>query len=338
MKVSTKSCKQISHDIQSILELVEADMLRLNASIQSQLNSDVALINQLGAYIIQAGGKRLRPVSLLLAARACMPSTEELNTEFIELAAIIEFIHTATLLHDDVVDESSQRRGQDTANEVWGNAASVLVGDFLYSRSFQMMVDVGSMRVMEILSQTTNQIAEGEVMQLLNIGAAETTEEQYFSTIKNKTAILFASASQLAAVQFKQSQKVETALYEYGLNLGIAFQLCDDVLDYIADAERMGKNVGDDLAEGKPTLPIINAIERATGSDKQTLIDAIDNADRNKLQSVLRIIESTGSMGYTTRKAKEHAQLAKDCLALLPDSDYRNALYHLADFSVSRVF
>ena len=313
-------------------------MHRVNSSIQTQLNSDVALINQLGAYIIQAGGKRLRPVSLLLAARACVPNSKTLNQEFIDLAAIIEFIHTATLLHDDVVDESSQRRGQDTANEVWGNAASVLVGDFLYSRSFQMMVDVGSMRVMEILSQTTNQIAEGEVMQLLNIGAAATSEEQYFSTIKNKTAILFASAAQLAAVQFQQSKKVEASLYDYGLNLGIAFQLCDDVLDYISDAETMGKNVGDDLAEGKPTLPIINAIERTTGKDKQILIDAIDNADRNKLDAVLSIIESTGSMGYTTRKAKEHAQLAKDCLASLPESVYRNALYDLADFSVARVF
>ena len=338
MNTQTANIKKSSIDIQSLLSLVEADMLRVNDSIQAQLNSDVALINQLGTYIIQAGGKRLRPVSLLLSARACAPSTKELNQEFIDLAAIIEFIHTATLLHDDVVDESSQRRGQNTANEVWGNAASVLVGDFLYSRSFQMMVDVSSMRVMEILSQTTNQIAEGEVMQLLNIGAAETSEEQYFSTIKNKTAILFASAAQLASVQLQQSQKIETALYDYGLNLGIAFQLCDDVLDYVAEAETMGKSVGDDLAEGKPTLPIINAIERATEADKQVLIDAIDNADRNKLHAVLRIIESTGSMGYTTRKAKEHAQLAKNCLANLPESVYRTALYDLADFSVARVF
>lgn len=325
-------------NVQSILALVEADMKQVNQSIQSQLNSDVVLINQLGSYIIQAGGKRLRPVSLLLAARACTPVAEELNKEFIDLAAIIEFIHTATLLHDDVVDESSQRRGKDTANEVWGNAASVLVGDFLYSRAFQMMVDVGSMRVMEILSKTTNQIAEGEVMQLLNIGAAETTEEQYFSTIENKTAILFASAAQLAAVQFQQSNKVESALYDYGLHLGIAFQLCDDVLDYVADAETMGKNVGDDLAEGKPTLPIINAIERSTGKEQQVLIDAIDNADRSKLDAVLKIIESTGSMGYTTRMAKEHAQKAKECLSSLPESKYRDALCDLADFSVSRVF
>lgn len=325
-------------NITSILSLVEHDMVRVNKSIQSQLSSDVALINQLGTYIIQAGGKRLRPVSLLMAARACVPETTKLKQEFIDLAAIIEFIHTATLLHDDVVDESSQRRGKNTANEVWGNAASVLVGDFIYSRSFQMMVDVGSMRVMEILSRTTNQIAEGEVMQLLNIGAAETTEAQYFSTIENKTAILFASAAQLAAIQFQQSKKVEQALYDYGLHLGIAFQLCDDVLDYVADARTMGKNVGDDLAEGKPTLPVINAIERSTGNEQRILIDAINNADRDKLDVVLNIIESTGSLGYTTRKAKQHARQAKECLTCLPESHYRNALHDLADFSVSRVF
>ena len=201
-----------------------------------------------------------------------------------------------------------------------------------------MMVDVGSMRVMEVLSQTTNEIAEGEVMQLLNIGAADTSEEQYFATIKSKTAILFASAVQLAAIQTQQSQKVENAFREYGLNLGIAFQLCDDVLDYIADAETMGKNVGDDLAEGKPTLPIINAIERAEGEDKQTLIDAINHADRSKLEAVLSIIEKTGSLGYTTRKAKEHAQLAKKALKNLPESTYLQALLDLADFSVARVF
>lgn len=337
--MTTASIKKANTpDIKVILELVETDMKDVNHYIQSQLSSDVVLINQLGNYIVQAGGKRLRPVSLLLSARACAPDTKNLNSEFIQLAAIIEFIHTATLLHDDVVDESSQRRGKDTANEIWGNAASVLVGDFLYSRSFQMMVDIGSMRIMEILSSTTNKIAEGEVMQLLNIGAAETTEEQYFATIENKTAILFAAAAQLAAVQHQQAQKVEQGLYEYGLNLGIAFQLCDDVLDYIADTEVMGKNVGDDLAEGKPTLPVINAIQRAEAKDKQILVEAINNADRSKLDQVVSIIESTGSLGYTTRKAKEHAQLAKNCLECLPDSTYKTALQQIADFSVSRVF
>ena len=304
-------------NIHSILDLIDNDMQRVNQSIQNQLSSDVVLINQLGKYIIQSGGKRLRPATLLLSARACAPENDDLTSELIDLAAIIEFIHTATLLHDDVVDESAQRRGKDTANEVWGNAASVLVGDFLYSRSFQMMVDVGSMRVMEILSKTTNQIAEGEVMQLLNIGVAETTESQYFSTISNKTAILFASSAQLAAVQFKQSQKVESALYEYGLNLGIAFQLCDDILDYIADSDVIGKNIGDDLAEGKPTLPSINALERADEVQKKILTNAIGKADRSNLSSVLEIMENTGSLGYTTRKAKEHAEIAKQFLSLV---------------------
>jgi len=219
-------------DIQQILGLVKDDMQLVNQSIQEQLKSDVVLINQLGNYIVQAGGKRLRPVSLLLAARAFSPESKELDSEFTQLAAIIEFIHTATLLHDDVVDESSQRRGKDTANELWGNAASVLVGDFLYSRSFEMMVGIGNMRVMEVLSSTTNKIAEGEVMQLLNIGAAETTEEQYFTTIQNKTAILFAAATQLAAIQGNRTKELEQSLHGYGLHLGIAFQLCDDILDY----------------------------------------------------------------------------------------------------------
>lgn len=333
-----KNLQNEAVDISKTLNLINNEMGRVNASIFNQLKSDVVLINQLGAYIVESGGKRLRPATLLLAARACAPDTEALNDDFISLAAIIEFIHTATLLHDDVVDESSQRRGKDTANEIWGNAASVLVGDFLYSRSFQMMVEIGSMRVMEILSQTTNKIAEGEVMQLLNIGSANTTEQQYFETITHKTAILFAAAAQLAAVHHQQSQKIEQALYNYGLHLGIAFQLCDDVLDYISNSEVLGKNIGDDLAEGKPTLPIINAIERAQESDKQILIDAINHGDRNKLETVITIIESTGSLAYTSRKAKEHAQLAKNAIMNTPDSPYRDALLQIADFSIARVY
>jgi len=312
-------------------------MKRVNESIIDQVNSDVVLINQVGHYIIQSGGKRLRPATVLFAARACEPELKELPADYVELAAIIEFIHTATLLHDDVVDESSQRRGKDTANEIWGNAASVLVGDFLYSRSFQMMVGINSMRVMEILSETTNKIAEGEVLQLLNIGSADTTEEQYFKTIEHKTAILFAAAAQLAAVHSQQSNSIESALYDYGLHLGIAFQLCDDVLDYIADEEKLGKNVGDDLAEGKPTLPVINAIERANAEDKAILVDAINNGDINKLDKVLSIMESTGSLAYTSRKALEHASKAKDSLSKLPASKFKNALMDIADFSIQRV-
>jgi len=223
-------------DIQSVISLVETDMTIVNQTIASNLDSDVALINQLGAYIVQAGGKRLRPVALLLAAKASNTELTDVSSDQTLLAAIVEFIHTATLLHDDVVDESEMRRGRETANEVFGNAASVLVGDYLYSRAFQMMVEVGSMRVMEILSRTTNQIAEGEVMQLINCGSAETTEAQYMETIQSKTAILFEAATQLGAVITKQARPVEEALAAYGLHLGTAFQLVDDILDYTADA------------------------------------------------------------------------------------------------------
>ena len=254
------------------------------------------------------------------------------------MAAIVEFIHTATLLHDDVVDESEMRRGRETANEVFGNAASVLVGDYLYSRAFQMMVEVGSMRVMEILSRTTNQIAEGEVMQLINCGSAETTETQYMETIQSKTAILFEAATQLGAVITKQASPVEDAMAAYGLHLGTAFQLVDDILDYTADAEAMGKNVGDDLAEGKPTLPLINAIERSEGDDKQLLENAITNASRENLDAVLAIIEKTGSLAYTARAAREQAKLAQAALEALPDSNYKLALSQLAEFSVERAY
>lgn len=325
-------------DIQSIISLVSDDMTLVNKTIASNLDSDVALINQLGAYIVQAGGKRLRPVALLLAAKACNPELPETTSDQTLLAAIVEFIHTATLLHDDVVDESEMRRGRETANEVFGNAASVLVGDYLYSRAFQMMVEVGSMRVMEILSRTTNQIAEGEVMQLINCGSAETTEAQYMETIQSKTAILFEAATQLGAVITKQASPVEDAMAAYGLHLGTAFQLVDDILDYTADAEEMGKNVGDDLAEGKPTLPLINAIERSEGDDKQLLENAITNASRENLDAVLAIIEKTGSLAYTARAAREQAQLAQAALNTLPDSSYKLALSQLAEFSVERAY
>lgn len=325
-------------DIKAIIDLVSNDMREVTQTIVHNLDSDVALINQLGAYIVQAGGKRLRPVALLLAAKAANPEDTVVNKDQVLLAAIIEFIHTATLLHDDVVDESEMRRGRETANEVFGNAASVLVGDYLYSRSFQIMVEVGSMRVMEILSRTTNQIAEGEVMQLINCGSAETTEAQYMETIQSKTAILFEAATQLGAVITKQARPVEDAMAAYGLHLGTAFQLVDDILDYTADAEAMGKNVGDDLAEGKPTLPLINAIERSSGAEKTLLENAITNANRENLESVLVIIEKTGSLAYTARIAHEQAKLAQQALSVLPDSKYKSALMGLAEFSVERAY
>ena len=325
-------------DIKSIIDLVAEDMSEVTSTIGANLNSDVALINQLGAYIVQAGGKRLRPVALLLAAKASNPEEVAINKDQVLLAAIIEFIHTATLLHDDVVDESEMRRGRETANEVFGNAASVLVGDYLYSRSFQMMVEVGSMRVMEILSRTTNQIAEGEVMQLINCGSADTTEQQYMETIQSKTAILFEAATQLGAVVTQQARPVEQAMAAYGLHLGTAFQLVDDILDYTADAEAMGKNVGDDLAEGKPTLPLINAIERSNGEERDLLVNAITNASRDNLDAVLAIIEKTGSLAYTARVAREQAKLAQKALSVLPESKYRQALMSLAEFSVERAY
>jgi len=325
-------------DIQSVISLVETDMTIVNQTIASNLDSDVALINQLGAYIVQAGGKRLRPVALLLAAKASNTELTDVSSDQTLLAAIVEFIHTATLLHDDVVDESEMRRGRETANEVFGNAASVLVGDYLYSRAFQMMVEVGSMRVMEILSRTTNQIAEGEVMQLINCGSAETTEAQYMETIQSKTAILFEAATQLGAVITKQARPVEEALAAYGLHLGTAFQLVDDILDYTADAKAMGKNVGDDLAEGKPTLPLINAIARSEGVDKTMLENAITNASRDNLDAVLAVIEKTGSLAYTARAARQQAKLAQTALDVLPDSKYKTALMTLAEFSVERAY
>ena len=330
-------------DIKKILDLVSDDMSVVNQQINDNLNSEVALINQLGAYIVQAGGKRLRPVALLLVTKATQPQHTQANSDEniadrTLLAAIIEFIHTATLLHDDVVDESEMRRGRETANEVFGNAASVLVGDYLYSRAFQMMVNVSSMRVMEILSRTTNQIAEGEVMQLINCGAADTSEQQYMDTSQSKTAILFEAATQLGAVITKQARPVEDAMAAYGLHLGTAFQLVDDILDYTADAEAMGKNVGDDLAEGKPTLPLINAIERSSGNDKEILTQAITNASRDNLESVLKIIEKTGSLAYTQRAAQEQALLAQQSLSVLPDSEYKEALMLLAQFSIERTY
>ena len=325
-------------DIKSIINLVSDDMKLVNSTISDNLNSEVALINQLGAYIVQAGGKRLRPVALLLAAKACTNQDQQSTDNSVLLAAIVEFIHTATLLHDDVVDESAMRRGRDTANEVFGNAASVLVGDYLYSRAFQMMVKVNSMRVMEILSHTTNQIAEGEVMQLINCGSAETTEAQYMETIQSKTAILFEAATQLGAVVTEQSSKVESAIAKYGLYLGTAFQLVDDILDYTADAQAMGKNVGDDLAEGKPTLPLIHAIEKSSGEEKEVLIDAITNASRDNLASVLAIIEKTQSLAYTADVARKQVKMAQDALSVLPDSVYKQALFDLAEFSVERTY
>ena len=286
-------------DLKKIQQLANQDMSAVNDLIYSQLQSDVALINQLGIYIVNAGGKRMRPMLTVLAARALNYD----KTDHIAIAAIIEFIHTATLLHDDVVDESNMRRGRETANALFGNSASVLVGDFLYTRSFQMMVKLNNMRIMDILSDATNIVAEGEVLQLMNCNDPDTTEESYMEVIYCKTAKLFEAATRLAALVSDQSDEIESAMQNYGKHLGTAFQLVDDILDYTADAKEMGKNVGDDLAEGKPTLPLIYAMEKGTPKQKQLIRDAIEHCNgMEHLDEVLSAITQTGALAYTQKK------------------------------------
>ena len=319
---------------EQIRALISADMRAVDDTIQQCLQSDVALINQLSHYIINSGGKRLRPQLVLLAARAAgYPGNAH-----IRLAAIIEFIHTATLLHDDVVDDSKMRRGQESANAVWGNEAAVLVGDFLYSRAFEMMVGVGSMRVMDILSHTTNAIAEGEVLQLLNIHDPETTEEAYLNVIRRKTAKLFEAASQLGGVLAEVPQTQEKALAQYGMHLGTAFQLIDDVLDYSESSDAIGKNIGDDLAEGKPTLPLIYAMHNGDEAQSQVIRHAIKKGGLDDIEAVLAAIKETGAIDYSQVMACKEADAAKKALYELPDNDYRDALNALAKFSVSRHF
>lgn len=319
-------------DFNAIRHLVEDDMQAVNTLIQERLHSDVVLINQLSHYIIGSGGKRLRPLLALLVARACGYQ----GTQHVDVAAIVEFIHTATLLHDDVVDESDLRRGKETANNVWGNQAAVLVGDFLYSRSFEMMVDVNQMRVMQILSTTTNTIAEGEVLQLLNCHDADTSEASYMDVIHSKTAKLFEAACQLGAVLSQLSDEQEQAMARYGMHLGTAFQLVDDVLDYSASSEELGKNVGDDLAEGKPTLPLIIALQRSEGETADTIRDAIENGGLDKLDTILAAINATGALDYTMERARKETELAVETLACLPDSDYKKALEALAWLAIDR--
>ncbi|MGN6517968.1 MAG: polyprenyl synthetase family protein [Dokdonella sp.] len=300
--------------------------------IRARLASDVVLINQIAEYIIGGGGKRLRPMLHLIAAHAAGYA----GRDHLQLAALIEFIHTSTLLHDDVVDESDLRRGRKTANAVWGNAASVLVGDFLYSRSFQMMVELDSMRVMRILADTTNRIAEGEVLQLLNIGNPDTHEQAYLDVIERKTAVLFAAATRLGGVLAGVPAAEEEALARYGLDLGYAFQIADDVLDYASDAGTLGKNIGDDLAEGKPTLPLIIAIERSAPGQADMLRRAIRAGGLDALDDVLAAIHSTDALDASRQRAHAYADSARDALTALPRSDARDALAVLADHAVDR--
>jgi len=321
-------------DLKDIHLLVADDLEQVNDLIKRSLRSEVVLINQLGHYIINSGGKRLRPILVLLVARACRYPGDE----HIRLAAIIEFIHTATLLHDDVVDASELRRGQETANALWGNEASVLVGDFLYSRAFEMMVDLDRMRVMEILSHATNTIAEGEVMQLLNCHDSSTTELRYMDVIRSKTAKLFEAASQLGAVIGGMDAQSESELAEYGMCLGTAFQLIDDALDYRANASEIGKNIGDDLAEGKPTLPLIYALNSGDAEQAGLIREAIENGGLENLGLVLEAIDSTGAITYTENVARREADKAISMIGNLPESAYKCALIGLAQFSVNRTY
>lgn len=321
-------------DIQQLYTLVADDREAVDSLIRQRLHSDVVLINQVSEYIINSGGKRLRPVLVLLSAGAFGYR----GTHHHELAAVVEFIHTATLLHDDVVDESDMRRGKETANNVWGNAPSVLVGDFLYSRAFQMMLNVQSMRVMEILSEATNIIAEGEVMQLLNVHNAELEEQGYLEVIRYKTAKLFESAAQLGAVIAHRSAEEEKAMAHYGMHLGTAFQLVDDVLDYSASSDELGKNIGDDLAEGKPTLPLIYTINHGTAEQAALVREAVEQGGIERIEEIRAAIESVGAITYTARTAREEADKAIAALSSIEDSPYKDALIALANYSVERSY
>lgn len=316
------------------LALLSAEMDEVDRVIARRLRSDVALINQIAGYIVHAGGKRMRPKLLLMFANALGDPGQHRH----ELAAVVEFIHTATLLHDDVVDESALRRGKQTANALFGNAASVLVGDFLYSRAFQMMVSVNRMRVLEVLAEATNVIAEGEVLQLLNVHDPDTTVERYLQVIRFKTAKLFEASARLGAMLSDASPEIEEACANYGRAMGTAFQLIDDVLDYEGDAEVLGKNVGDDLREGKPTLPVLLAMERSSAADRELLRQAVLNGEVERLSEVVRIVRSSGALEATRMAAKAEADRAAQSLSALPLNKWTKTLLEFSARSVDRNF
>ncbi|APV50142.1 octaprenyl diphosphate synthase [Betaproteobacteria bacterium GR16-43] len=320
--------------LEAIRAPIGTDLARVDEVIRERLSSEVALIRTIAEYIIGSGGKRLRPALVLLSANALGTPAKGRH----ELAAVIEFIHTATLLHDDVVDESSLRRGRHTANAEFGNAASVLVGDFLYSRAFQMMVGVGNTRVMAVMADATNVIAEGEVLQLMNVRDAGTDEESYLRVIRYKTAKLFEAATQVGALLAGATAAQEQALTAYGMHLGTAFQLIDDVLDYSGASEETGKNLGDDLAEGKPTLPLIHVMKSGTEAERALVRRAIEESGKTELEAVLAAVQRTGALDYARGKARLEAEAATSHLATLPGSDCRDALLQLASFSVERSF
>ena len=330
--VSSTGNAAANQGLEAIQSLVADDLEAVNACILTQLHSEVALVDQVAHHIIHSGGKRLRPLIVALSARSC----SYVGREHIELATIVEFIHTATLLHDDVVDASTLRRGQATANAIFGNEASVLVGDFVYSRAFQLMVKVGSMRIMDLMADTTNTIAEGEVLQLLNCGDPSTTEEQYLRVIRSKTAKLFEAAARVGAVLAHAPEEHETALAAFGRHLGTAYQLIDDVLDYRGTADEIGKNIGDDLAEGKPTLPLIYVMRNGSAEQAQTVRNAIQHGGRDDIERVISAVESTGAISYTSAAAQAEARTAAESLDALAPSTYRAALQNLAHFCADR--
>ncbi len=321
-------------DLSQIRAPVADDVKAVDRLIVDRLQSNVVLINQIGHYIVSSGGKRLRPLLVLLAARACGYQGQR----HLDAAAIVEFIHTATLLHDDVVDGSELRRNRTTANSVWGNEASVLVGDFLYARAFEIMVDVGNLRVMEVMARATARIAEGEVLQLLNANDADTDESRYMEVIQRKTATLFEAGTRLGAVITEAPAEVESAMASYGLHLGIAFQLVDDALDYMSDEDTIGKQVGDDLEEGKPTLPVIRAMEVGNEAQRRLLRAAIEEGGRENIEEVVNAIVATKAIDYTVELARWHAEAAKQALDTVPASPSRDAMAATADFAVARTY
>lgn len=335
----TVSAKAAGIDaLRPIYALVEEDFRAVNQLIPNKLTSDVRLVEEIGTYIVESGGKRLRPLMVLLTARALGYNANS----HIHLAAIIEFLHTATLLHDDVVDHSGMRRGRLTANEKWGNAPSVLVGDFLYSRAFQLMVEVGCMDIMAVLSAATNTIAEGEVMQLANVGNTAISEAQYREVIRCKTALLFEAATHTAALlahggNHNEQQEQIQAMQHFGLHFGLTYQLVDDWLDYAGDSETMGKNRGDDLAEGKLTLPLIYALEQAAPADQQIVREAIISRDPTLLGDVTAVVQRCGALQYTHNAAVCEAEKSLQCLNQMPPGPYLEALRGVTEYSTSRL-
>jgi octaprenyl-diphosphate synthase len=326
--------EQILQQFAAIHQLVAIELQQAEKLIRNSLQSNIALVNQIGEHIIQSGGKRLRMILVLLSAKAFGYQ----GFAHIQLAAIIEMLHTATLLHDDVVDASELRRGQPTANKIWGEHASVLVGDYLYSRSFQLMVQVNDMSVLEILAKASNTMAEGEVQQLINCHNPDITEENYMQVIHQKTGTLFAAAAQMGPILTKNNHETLQAMLSFGTYLGAAFQLIDDVLDYNSSAEQIGKNIGDDLAEGKPTLPVLRALQQLDNDKADILRSAIRYGKTENVQTIIQMIKSTDAITYTYKVAQQQAQMAHHCLEIIPASQYRDALTALVEFAIARRF